>query len=60
MAEQEDSDLIIMGSHGKGSKYTFLGSVTQRVLRHIKRPVLVVPIPEGKIDISYAEDDTFL
>ena len=42
-AEDEDVDLIVMGSHGRsGVKRALLGSVTERVLRSTHRPVLVV------------------
>jgi nucleotide-binding universal stress UspA family protein len=37
-------DLVIMSSHGRaGIARALLGSVTEHVLRHCKRPVLVVP-----------------
>lgn len=46
-----DVDLVVMGDHSKGMlAYTFLGSTAERILRHIRRPVLVVPIPSKKID----------
>ncbi len=58
-AEAEDVDMVIMGAHSKEVlKYTFLGGVTQRVLRHIRKPVLVVPIPKGSFELSFKEDDT--
>jgi nucleotide-binding universal stress UspA family protein len=43
-----------MGDHSKSTlAYTFLGSTAEKVLRRIRRPVLVVPIPkEGLGDIS--------
>lgn len=38
------SDLIVMASHGRsGIARVIIGSVTEHVLRHAKRPVLVVP-----------------
>lgn len=41
--EQHEIDLIVMGSHGAGGfKEAFLGSNTQRVLRTVSAPVLVV------------------
>jgi nucleotide-binding universal stress UspA family protein len=44
-ADRIDADVIIVGSHGKGAvEYTFLGSVSERVLRKSKRPVFVVPL----------------
>jgi len=42
-AEQEQVDLIIMGSHGRtGLSQVLLGSVAERVVRHASCPVLVV------------------
>ena len=42
-AEDNDIDLIVMGSHGRsGIKRTLLGSVTERTLRSTTIPVLVV------------------
>ncbi|MBK5262633.1 MAG: universal stress protein [Peptostreptococcaceae bacterium] len=39
-----DVDLVIMGSHGIGSALyrTLLGSVTNKVIHHSKKPVLVI------------------
>lgn len=48
-ANKLDVDLVVMGDHSKGV-LAFLGSTAERVLRHIRRPVLVVPIPPKKID----------
>ena len=42
-AEQKDIDLIVMGTLGKtGIRRFLLGSVTQNVVRHSKKAVLVV------------------
>jgi len=42
-ADSAGADLIVMGSHGrKGLEKLVLGSVTQAVLSHTKRSVLVV------------------
>jgi len=45
-----DPDVIIMGSHGHGALYHLIvGSVTEGVIKHASRPVLVipsVPVPE--------------
>lgn len=43
MAEDENVDLVILGSHGRsGLSRAFLGSVAERVVRHAPCPVLVV------------------
>ena len=45
-AEQEHTDLIVMGSHGRtGLAHVFLGSVAERVIRHAPCPVLVIRLP---------------
>ncbi|UCH08806.1 MAG: universal stress protein, partial [Deltaproteobacteria bacterium] len=50
-AEKQGSDIIVMGAHGKGIiSHTFLGSVSEKVLRRSRRPVVVVPIPKGVTD----------
>lgn len=42
-AENNDIDLVVMGSHGRsGVRRALLGSVTERVLRETDIPVLVV------------------
>ena len=42
-AEDNDMDMIIVGSLGKGGYERFvLGSVSEKIVRHSKIPVLVV------------------
>ena len=42
-AEENDIDLIVMGTLGKtGIQRFLLGSVTENVIRHSKKPVLVI------------------
>ena len=42
-AEKNNIDLIVMGTHGRsGIEKMWLGSVTEKVLRHAHCPVLVV------------------
>ncbi|WP_440765888.1 universal stress protein [Natronorubrum sp. DTA7] len=49
-AEDNDIDLVVMGSHGRsGVRRALLGSVTERVLRSTRVPVLVVDY-EGSHD----------
>jgi nucleotide-binding universal stress UspA family protein len=39
-----DPDVIIMGSHGHGALYHLIvGSLTEGIIRHASRPVLVIP-----------------
>lgn len=43
VAEQEDADILIMGSHGRtGLTRLLLGSVTEAVMRRAKLPILIV------------------
>jgi len=40
-------DMVIMGAHGHGAiAGTVMGSVSRRVLRRCKKPVLLVRLPE--------------
>jgi nucleotide-binding universal stress UspA family protein len=53
-ADEFDCDIIIMGTHGKGIiSHTFLGSVAERVLRRIRKPVFIIPLPKGESDITF-------
>jgi len=46
--------VIIMGTHGKGIiRHTFLGSVAERVLRRVRKPVFIIPLPKGETDITF-------
>ena len=52
-ADELDCDVIIMGNHGKGTtSHTFLGSVAKRVLRRVRKPVFIIPLPTGETDIT--------
>jgi nucleotide-binding universal stress UspA family protein len=43
-ADERDVDLIITATHGRtGLKHLLMGSVAERVVRHSRQPVLVVP-----------------
>jgi len=46
-AEEMDCDLVVMGTHGHGILGdAMIGSVSRRVLRRSKKPVLVVRLPQ--------------
>ena len=48
-AEARNADLIVMGTHGRSGWSRFmLGSVTERILREIDRPVLTVRFKESE------------
>ncbi|GGL29146.1 universal stress protein UspA [Halarchaeum grantii] len=49
--DENEIDLIVMGSHGRaGLSRTLLGSVTEKVLRRTRVPVLVVDIDGEEAD----------
>ena len=53
-ADDFNCDLIVMGTHGKGViRHSFLGSAAQKVLRRVRKPVFIIPLPEGEIDITF-------
>ena len=40
-------DVIVMGTHGKGIvSQAFFGSVAKRVLRRVRKPVFIIPLPK--------------
>jgi nucleotide-binding universal stress UspA family protein len=44
-AEKVGADLIVMGTHGRsGLPHVLLGSVAERVVRHARCPVLIIPL----------------
>ncbi|MDY0374747.1 MAG: universal stress protein [Desulfobacterium sp.] len=48
-SEERDCDIIVMGTHGQSTLAdVVVGSITRRVLRRSKKPVLVVRLPENK------------
>jgi len=47
VADEQNCDLIVMGSYGHGGiTGAIMGSTAQKVLRRSKKPVLVVHLPE--------------
>jgi len=54
--DELNCDIVIMGTHGKGLiSHTFLGSVSERVLHRIHKPVFIIPLPKGESDITLEE-----
>lgn len=48
-ADDIDADMIITGSHGHGMMYNiFIGSISKEILKHSTRPVLIIPVKNGK------------
>jgi nucleotide-binding universal stress UspA family protein len=46
-ADALHSDLIVIGTHGKGIlSQAFFGSVAKKVLRLVRKPVFIIPLPE--------------
>jgi nucleotide-binding universal stress UspA family protein len=55
IADAEDAQLIVMGSHGWGvMRRAIFGSVSTSVLHHSRRPVLVVPPPSATEAVEHA------
>jgi nucleotide-binding universal stress UspA family protein len=54
-ADELDADLIVMGERGLAGLAAFFGSVSNHVLQHASRPVLVVP--ERKAGTADALDE---
>lgn len=58
VADEEACDIIVMGTHGKGFiTQTFLGSMAKRVLRRTRKPVFIIPLPEGETDLTMKESE---
>jgi len=56
IAEDEECDAIVLGTHGKGFlRQTFLGSVAGSVLARARKPVFVIPLPSEKMTIDWDE-----
>ena len=56
-ADELSCDVIVMGTHGKGIiRHSFLGSTAQKVLRRVRKPVFIIPLPEGEIDDTFRTD----
>ncbi len=56
-ADELNCDVIVMGTHGKGIiRHSFLGSAAQKVLRRVRKPVFIIPLPEGEIDATFNDE----
>lgn len=52
-ADELSCDAILMGTHGKGTlAHTFLGSVAQKVLRRVRKPVFIIPLPKDDAELQ--------
>ena len=52
-ADELNCDAIIMGTHGKGTlAHTFLGSVAQKVLKRVRKPVFIIPLPKDDAELQ--------
>lgn len=55
-ADKQNCEAIIMGSHGKGLlQHSYFGSTCKKVLRRSRKPVFIIPLPEGETDITFHE-----
>ena len=53
-ADELNCYVIVMGTHGKGIiRHSFLGSAAQKVLRRVRKPVFIIPLPEEETDITF-------
>ena len=56
-ADELNCDAIVLGTHGKGIiQHAFLGSTAKRVLRRTRKPVFIIPLPKGELDITFHDD----
>ena len=52
-ADELDCDAIVMGTHGKGKlRHTFLGSTARKILRRVRKPVFIIPLPKEELDVT--------
>ena len=55
-ADELDCDAIVMGAHGKGIiSHTFWGSIAERVLRRVRKPIFIIPLPKGETELTFHE-----
>lgn len=52
--DELECDAILMGTHGKHIiKDTYFGSMTKKVLRRVRKPVFIIPLPKGVTDLTF-------
>ena len=52
--DELECDAIVMGTHGKGIiRDTYLGSMTKKILRRVRKSVFVIPLPKDESDITF-------
>jgi len=57
VADDFECDAIVMGTHGKGLlRHTFLGSTARKVLRRVRKPIFIIPLPEGETDVTFHDN----
>jgi nucleotide-binding universal stress UspA family protein len=59
ISETYEPDLIVMGTRGKGEKEFLTGKVSSKVIKHVKCPVLCIPLNanyHGFENMMYATD----
>ena len=59
ISETYEPDLIVMGTRGKGQKEFLTGKVSSKVIKHVKCPVLCIPLNanyQGFENMIYATD----
>lgn len=53
-ADEEDCDMIVLGSHGKGFlTHAFIGSVSKAVLYRTRKPIFIIPLPPEKASFDW-------
>jgi len=53
-ADEEDCDVIVLGSHGKGFlTHAFIGSVSKAVLYRTRKPIFIIPLPPEKASFDW-------
>ena len=53
-ADRFNCDAIVMGTHGKGFlRHSYFGSTAKKVLRRVRKPVFIIPLPEGETDVTF-------